>query len=478
MSSALSRWCGPDERDPTPVIAEHLTRVAYDDIPQDACEYAARSVMDAFGNALAGSSSPPVQGLLALVHGWGGTSEATVLATGARVPAPEAALANAAMARARLMDDMEENVGDHPTVAPLGAALAAAELAGGCTGKDLLAAVALASDLVIRLRYALRTDARSCPWCTETFAPLSAAIAAGKVWGFDAARFIDAMGIAAMQMSSTWLMHQEGAPIFHLQHGLAARAGFMAALLAREGIGGPHNLVEREYGLVHAFGSPGYDRSTLLDGLGKRFQNVNVTLKRYPSSGFTCWAIDGVLELMRRYSLSAADVQGATVYVNERAYLRACQPEDVKRRPPTVVHAQLSIPYTVAAAIVRGGFFLDEVSLESLRDPAILAVAEQVRCIVDPELDRLGTVVAPLVLELRLTTGETHQVRVDYPRGHARNPMTLDEIAEKFRRCARYATRPLALGQVEQAIAALRRLDAVDDIRDVVRLLTPGGVGH
>ena len=229
MSSVSSQWYGPDEHDPTQKIAEHLARTSYDAIPQDAREYVARSVMDTLGVALAGSSAPTAQRLLALVQGWGGREEATVLVTGARVPAPEAALANAAMARARLMDDMEERVGDHPTVAPLNAALAAAELAGGCTGKQLLAAVALASDLVLRMRYALRTEARACPWCTETFAPLSAAIAVGKVWGFDAQRFMDAMGIAAMQMSSTWLMHQEGASIFHLQHGLAARSGIESA---------------------------------------------------------------------------------------------------------------------------------------------------------------------------------------------------------------------------------------------------------
>ncbi|MDO8531993.1 MAG: MmgE/PrpD family protein [Dehalococcoidia bacterium] len=472
MADVASRWYGPDEHEPTMALCEHLARATYDDIPDESRAYATRSIMDSFGIALAGSDSPSVRMALGLVRDWAGKPEARLLVTGERVPAPNAALVNTAMARARLLDDMEEGVGDHPTVAPLHAAVAAAEMAGGCSGKQLITAVTLASDLILRIRYALHSETRAFAWCTESFAPLAAAVAVGKVWGFDANGFADALGIAYQQLSSTWLMHQEGASIHHLQHGLAAHNGLLSALFARGGIKGTRNMIEREYGMIHALGSTAYDRSILLDELGKHYRNVDITLKRYPAAGFTCFAIDGVRELLRRHALSAADVQSATVYVNERAYLRACQPEAIKRRPPSLVHAQMSIPYTVAATIVRGDFFLDELTPESLTDPAILSMAERVRCVVDPELDKLNTVVAPLKLELHLTNGETRGMRVDYPRGHARNPMTLDEIAEKFRRCAGYAEQPLDQASVEKAIAALRRLEAVSDIRDVMSLLT------
>jgi len=472
MADVASRWYGPDEHEPTMALSEHLARATYDDIPDESRAYATRSIMDSFGNALAGTDSPSVKAALGLVLDWAGKPEARVLVSGERVPAPNAALVNTALARARLLDDMEEAVGDHPTVAPLHAAMAAAEMSGGCSGKQLIAAVTLASDLILRIRHAVHSETRAFAWCTESFAPLAAAVAVGKVMGFDANAFADALGIAYQQLSSTWLMHQEGASIHHLQHGLAARNGLLSALLAQRGIRGTRNFIEREYGMIHAFGSTAYDRNLLLDGLGTHYRNVDVTLKRYPAAGFTCFAIDAARELLRRHAIAAADVQSVTVYVNERAYLRACQPDDIKKRPPSLVHAQLSIPYTTAATIVRGDFFLGEITPDSLTDPAILSMAQRVNCVLDRELDKVSPVVAPVRMEMHLMSGQTHSIRVDYPRGHYRNPMTLDEIAEKFRRCAEYATPRLDAGAVEEAIAALRRLDTVPDVRDVMTLLT------
>lgn len=471
MSVEASRWYGPDKAEPDQTIAAHLARIQYEDLPKEARESAVRSIMDSFGTVLAGSSAPIVRQLVDMVQDWGGRAQASVLVTGARVPAPHAALANAAMARGRFMDDMEETIGDHPTVAPLYAALAAAELKGGCSGKDLITAVTIASDLLLRVRYALHTEAREFAWCTESFTCLSASIAAGKILGFDADTFLDAMGVAFMQLSSTWLMHQEGAGIHELQHGIGTRNGVIAALLARNGVSGPRHVIEGEYGMVHALNAPEYDRRILLDGLGERYRTVDITLKRFPMAGFVCYAIEGTRDLMRNHTLLASAVRGATVRVNKRAYLRACQPEDIKRRPPTPGHARFSIPYAVAATIVRGDFFIDELSLSSLNDPSILDVAQRVQCVVDPDIDKLGAVVVPLVVELHLTSGESLPLRVDYPRGHPRNPMAISEIAEKSRRCAKYAEPTLDAKSLDEAIALLSQLDKVQNITEVVARL-------
>lgn len=98
-------------------------------------------------------------------------------------------------------------------------------------------------------------------------------------------------------------------------------------------------------------------------------------------------------------------------------------------------------------------------------------MAQRVQCVVDPDIDKLGTVVVPLIVELYLTSGQSLQLRVDHPRGHPLNPMTISEIAEKSRRCAQYAEPALDAKAVDEANALLSRLDRVQNITEIVARL-------
>src|SRR5262249_59461143 len=93
--------------------------------------------------------------------------------------AVQATWANAAMARAREFDDSHDASGDHISVPILPAALAAAELRGGVSGRDFLAAYVLAADLVARLRLARFRRIGQTAFAANAFAPFSAAAPAG-----------------------------------------------------------------------------------------------------------------------------------------------------------------------------------------------------------------------------------------------------------------------------------------------------------
>ena len=117
-----------------------------------------------------------------------------------------------------------------------------------------------------------------------------------------------------------------------------------------------------------------------------------------------------------------------------------CVPEHVRLAPRTIVEAQFSIPYTVAAAWIDGGLGIGHFSDEGLQRADILALASRVKPYVDAEMDReWSRFVPPAKVTVQFRDGQTVETRVDYPKGHPRNPMTDAEFMAKTTDCATFA---------------------------------------
>lgn len=461
--------------DPILALARHVAETPVEAIPEPAREAARRSIMDTLGVALAGSGMPLGRKAAEIARRWGGAPDCTVIGYPARLPAPEAVFVNSALARVTDLDDMDETVGEHPAIAPVTAALAAAEMSGPCDGRSLIAAVALATDIGIRICGALRAEPGDRPWCPEVYAPFAAAAAAARVFGLTHAQCVDALGIAFQQISSTWQMHREGASIYQLQYALAAKAGFLASFLAREGITGPREVILGPYGLARHYSVGGMDIESLTADLGNCFLNTRATTKIYACGGFSHRSIEGIRQLMTRHCFAWGDIDRIVVRINQHGYRRVCEPIESKRRPATFMDAQFSVPFTMATAAVTGDVFLDELNEDALGDSRILALAQKVDCVHDPALDRPGLMLTPVIVEVRTRGGAVYRRVVDHVRGHPAEPLTQAELTDKFRRCARHANPALPAERVERIVNALAGLEHLTDIRALVALTGTAG---
>lgn len=457
--------------DPILALARQVVTVRYDDLPMAAREAAKKCILDTMGVALAGASFKLGKTIADMGCAWGGAGECTVLGHQARLPAPHAVFVNAALARVTDLDAMDEVVGEHPAIAPVMAGLAAGEVTGNCTGKELITAVALATDFGIRLQSALQPEPGERPWCTGFYPPFAAAAAAGKVFAFAQDQMTDALGIAFGQLSGTWQTPFEAATVYQLQYALATKAGFVSAWLARHGVTGPHRIVSGEYGISRHYSVNGVDTSRLLGGLGERFLNTQATIKQYACGGGTHRAIQGLIEIARDHALKPHDIERIIVRVNRQMYRRTCEPLDVKRNPPSFFHAQFSIPYTVATAAVYGDVFLDQLSEKKWPDPRVLAVSNRVECIADPSLEEAGKVLTPVAVEVATRDGHVWRTRVERLKGHPDNPLSLEDCTAKFRNCARYCVSSLGTNNIERALAMLCDLEDVPNVADVTSLL-------
>src|SRR3990172_2412474 len=242
-------------------VIDHVAACSYRDLDRRTIDAVKTVVIDAMGAAVAGSSGEGMARLVDLVQDWGGKPEACILVYGLRVPSFQAALVNGAMARAWDIDDVHEGGGGHLGATIVTTAFILAQYARRkISGKDLILAIAVATDLACRLRMALKTQ---FGWVTETFVPFGIVAMASRFLGFDRKQTLAAMGLAYTQCSCNSQGTVDGALSVRLQQGLGAKAGMLATQFARIGFSGPKNVLQGVYGLYPLYGRDEYDPSVI-----------------------------------------------------------------------------------------------------------------------------------------------------------------------------------------------------------------------
>ncbi|MBI2907652.1 MAG: MmgE/PrpD family protein [Chloroflexi bacterium] len=449
-------------------IARSAARTEYSDIPPEAVAVTKKDILDTLGTAVAGSAAPGGREIVDFVKESGGSEASSILVYGGRAPAENAAMANASMAHALDYDDTHDDARIHAGVTVVPAAFAAAERIGKVHGRDFIAAVTLGIDMVCRM--GLANQEGPAGWVlTPLYGYFGAAVAAGKLLGLDEATLVNAMGIAYSQASGNNQCVDDGALTKRLQAGFAARGGVIAALMAQKGVTGAVNSLEGRCGLYKTYHGGDYDPNPLTDGLGKRFEVINLSFKPYPCCRTTNPYIDAALALRREHDIRAEDVTEIIAVVNKPldSHLLV-YPLDVKRNPRTIVDAQFSIPYTVACALIKGRVTIDDFSEAAVRDATVIALANKVMPRFDPKLARRG--ITPGMLEIK-TKGGTYTKFVDVCYGNPRNPMDMRAIVGKFKDCARHAARPLSETNIAKVVELSEKLEELDDVAEVVGLL-------
>jgi len=277
-------------------IVDHFIERKFCELPSEVVLATKKSILDVLGSCLAGTSAAGCRELVSQVLYWGGVQESTIINDGVKVPAPLAALANGTMCRAVDFDDVFEPGTVHASASVVPAVLAAAELIGGCDGREFLIAVALGIDVLCRMAVA-NCVPPGVSGMNATFqcAYFACAGAVGRVLGLSRTEMIHSMGLAYTQTAGNSQNLLEGTLATRLNQGLAAQGGVSAAIFARIGFTAAKDVFEGKFGYYPVYQRGEYDRNSLLDDLGRRYEGVNVTTKLYPCCMHTHATIDAIL---------------------------------------------------------------------------------------------------------------------------------------------------------------------------------------
>ncbi len=209
----------------------------------------------------------------------GGRPEASILVHGDKVPAQQAAFVNAVMARAL---DFEDSIapGAHPGAAVVSAALAAAELAGGVSGADFLAAIVVGTELAIRLNLGESEYDGFDP--TGVCVPFGSTAAAARLLGLSEGETWNALALAFCRCGGSFQANVDGALAVRAIQGWASETGVTCARLAGAGITGPRDFLEGVYGYFHLFGRDRVGAEKVLPGLGTDYQVDRLVVQEVP----------------------------------------------------------------------------------------------------------------------------------------------------------------------------------------------------
>ncbi|MFN8636198.1 MAG: MmgE/PrpD family protein [Chloroflexota bacterium] len=310
-------------------LARRLARFAmalrYEDLPPAVVDKAKACIQHCIGVGLAGHGSGAVQVAKAAIlaeeaaSGMGAAGRAsngaTILVTGEQATPYGAAFVNSSLMHAKLQEDAY-HTGSHPGVVIVPAALAVAETRGK-SGRDLITAVAAGYEIQAAMTadFIPRSNEqgfRSSP----TYGPFGAAIAAGHLLGLTEEQATHAIGYAATFAAGTF-EGGDGTNIMVLQVSQAARSGLLAACLAEQNARASDTSLEGPIGFYYAFTGGTEGIQTLADHLGSRWEIMDVTLKRYPTSMFNQPPIHVILALTEQHDLQPDQISSILVEMND-----------------------------------------------------------------------------------------------------------------------------------------------------------------
>ena len=445
-------------------FAEFVCTLQAEGVPASAQRVLRRMVLAVAGTGVAGAGEDGIGALRDLLLEAGGAPQATTLVFGDRLPAHAAAQFNGTLCRALDYCDAMAP-GPHIGSALVPAALAAAELAGGCRGSEFVAALAAGAELSSRLNLSEAQYDGFDP--TGIAVVFSATAAAARILGLTPEQTLHALALAFNRCGGSFQSHVDGSLGVRILQGWVAEAGVQCAQLARRGVTGPVNFLAGHYGYGHLYGRDTLDLQAVGARLGEEWRLHRVVFKKYPSCGVTQGVTELALGLVEEEGLLADDVESAEVRLPPYAHKLVGKPFDPGPNPR--VDAQFSAAYCVGNAIVRRASKLQHFAPGQVNDPILRKLIDRIAVRADPAMDARGHAAVDLSVTTR--AGRTFERSLDIPPGFPGAELDDAQHQARFRDCLAYAPRPLSKTQVDRFLDALHRLDRLDDVRALLPML-------
>lgn len=395
----------------------------------DRCKYL---LLDYLGLAIRGQQIDSTHSTLKFALASGCEGKAAVLGTGHRLSPPYAALVNGAAAHSLELDDVVNEASLHPGTVVFPALLALGEELQA-SGKELITAAVLGYEAMAGIGKALNPSAhyRRGFHPTGTCGVFGAAIAAAKLLQLHEQQLLSAMGIAGSMASGSMEYLAEGAWTKRFHAGWSAHNGIIAARLSEQGFRGPEAILEGQNGFLKAY-SDQTDARKVAEGLGEPFEVLRTSIKPHACCRYMQSPIDGVLQIIKEHRLLPANIARISIGLLSTGYEIVASPPEAKRRVKTMVDAQFSMPYGAAIAAIKGRAFLDEFFEENLKLRELKELMARVECSKDPELDKYYPRQWPAWVKIESVEGGTYAAEIMFPKGDPENPLSWDELIEKF----------------------------------------------
>lgn len=452
-------------------IAEFAVNLQYKDLPQEVIYEVKRYLYDSIGCAFGGYHTKDVRIIRNIYKDMGGTEEATVFVFGDKIPAVNATLVNSLMTRALDFNDIywKEDPSHPSDIIP--AALATAEMVGASM-EEVITAIVLAYEFEQRLCEFAVPGIRERKWHHATLTQFVSPIVAGKILGLTVDQMVNAIGINGSHN------HTIGCPtagkltmMKNTVDPMAVQSGVFAAMMAQRGYTGTEAVFEGKEGFMDCFfgwdvkeqkvkpvqmqgreslGEWKWDIDKLIGGLGDSYKILECSMKAFPTEALTHTHISATLKVVTKNNITYDQIDSVTITTIARACDILFDPH--KYRPESRETADHSLPYCIAAALVDHKITTQSFSEEKLKDPRIWEVIDKIHGEASEEFEKMFPAKQPSKVVIRTKDGREFSEYLEYPKGDPREPMTMEDLDNKFE------------GLTEKLLVAGRRKEIKDAI--------------
>lgn len=399
--------------------------IRYEDITDKALEKLRVCLTDTLGVAMAGAADLKVkeERLLNLIDD--GSQLVAPIGMSQKTSLAHAILVNGLSAHFLELDDGVRYGVIHPS-APLFSALIPVATVKGVSWEQFVLGAICGYEASIRLASAMQPSHYARGYHpTATCCTLGVAVGIAVMLGYSKAEVKDAFSAACISAAGSLKVLENVSELKPYNCAKASLMGYYAAMMAKVGFKGPEDSLSGETGFLRMM-SDTYDEDRLLVWDGT-YAIEKVYLKPYASCRHTHPEIEAAFVIRQEEGFDVKEISAIRV----RTYKGVIGKHDFN----TVYgesSARMSIPYSLAVALVTGKAGIAEFTEEYLKNPLIQRLTKMAVIEGDEELSRLVPDKRVSIVTVEQTDGKSFVKRVEYPKGEPENPLSEDELLAKF----------------------------------------------
>lgn len=446
-------------------VAQWLSGLSDAQIPAQVMTAAKLRILDLVGAMLGGRDNELIDQTQRAVFNPDNGTGTPVIGFPGLTGVASAALLQGTMGCVLEFDDSHVATGLHAST-PVVAATVAKGRQIGVSGVSLMASVAIGNELACRLGLVAPGMFHRVGFHpTGVVAGFGATYAIAHMLGLDATRIVNATGICGSFASGIMASWEDGSSAKSLHAGWAASSAIQAVGLAQQGVTGPITAFEGRFGFYRAHvqaADYAFNYDVVEQALGSEWELLNIAPRAYPCGHYIQPFIDAALALARSNDIAIDRIARIECAVADYMVPLICEPVAEKQRPATSWHARYSLPFCVVECLLRKSFTKYSLAAADLRDERYLSLVRKVGYRFDPDAPDRTQWSGDVTIEYDDGTRLHH--RIDHMRGTAQNPMSEQDLIDKF---LHNAEGVLSRSAAEQAIERILRLETAEDIRPI-----------
>lgn len=448
-------------------MADFALKLKLSDVPPEVIEHGKMLLADTFGVALSCQDLPHAKAVAKAIEEMGVSAQCTMWAGGRKASLADAVLYNSCLIHGADYDDTHVRSIVHPSAAVAAAAVTAGELTGA-SGEEIFCAMVAGWELIVRLGLAAEGVFHDVGYHgTAIVAPFAAACVIGRLLGLPREVIVNALGICGSQAAGLQEFLHDGSWVKKIHPGWGCHSAVYALMMAKNGFVGPLKVLEGGFGLYQTHVGRTEAIEHVMDDLGERWVTGEITFKMYPVCHMAHSFIDCVKRIVRSNSLKAEDIKNVECRIETRCYGIICSPDEVKKRPQNDYMMRFSLPYVVAAAIIKGNVSPWEIDPRFASEPEMIAMMDKVTCVDDESKRNPGHF--PGWVRITLNDGREFTEDQRFELGSENNPVKFSDVMDKFSANLSALYSEEQIEKLSELISSFERLGSAEPLIEAMR---------